>query len=341
VTNQPVLARGDVSWDEMRRIHARLGQLLGQGHAYLDRIYLCPHHPDSGFDGEVPELKIECDCRKPAPGMIDQAVLELEIDRRRSWLVGDSTGDILAGQRAGVRTILLRTGYAGRDFKYPVYADYVCDDLLTAIKWVIRGHASAVRKLIPVASEAHAARMVLVGGASRSGKSMVAQVLKELMSEMGRIVHIIPLDAWLKSASQRKEGCGVMSRYDFDRILEMLKRFMVSRHREKIEIPIWDRKKSIQVANRIQSIGPDDILIVEGVPALLDPELRDLTSLRVYVETTAEIRHQRMIWEYKWRGEAESAIWKRIESREVDEVAAVEAAAKYAQYFINISEENI
>ena len=83
VTNQSVVARGDVTFAGLKRIHTRLTHLLGARHAYVDRIYVCPHHPDRGFPGEVAELKIVCSCRKPATGMVDDACRDLQIDRAR------------------------------------------------------------------------------------------------------------------------------------------------------------------------------------------------------------------------------------------------------------------
>lgn len=73
VTNQPVIARGELTEDQLREILDKMETLLGREGAYLDAIYYCPHHPDKGFRGEVPELKIDCSCRKPRPGMLYQA----------------------------------------------------------------------------------------------------------------------------------------------------------------------------------------------------------------------------------------------------------------------------
>jgi histidinol-phosphate phosphatase family protein len=119
ITNQSVVARGDVTVAGLERIHTRLKHLLGLHHAYLDRIYACPHHPERGFPGEVPELKVVCGCRKPATGLIDAACRDLEIGRTASWFVGDTTSDVETGRRAGLRTVLVRTGQAGQDGRYP------------------------------------------------------------------------------------------------------------------------------------------------------------------------------------------------------------------------------
>lgn len=107
ITNQPVIARGEVTVDQLNEIHNKMETLLGLEGAYLDGIYYCPHHPDKGFAGEIPELKIDCECRKPKPGLLLQAAKDFNIDLSQSWMVGDSESDILAGRAAGCKTYLL------------------------------------------------------------------------------------------------------------------------------------------------------------------------------------------------------------------------------------------
>lgn len=108
VTNQPVIARGEVTWEGLRKIHDKMELLLGKEGAYIDDIFICPHHPDSGFPGEVPELKINCSCRKPKPGLILKAAEKYHIDLQKSWMIGDSESDVLAGQAAGCKSIRIR-----------------------------------------------------------------------------------------------------------------------------------------------------------------------------------------------------------------------------------------
>lgn len=101
VTNQPVIARGEVTWEELNEIHKKMATLLGKDGAYIDAIYICPHHPDKGFEGERPEYKIDCDCRKPKPGLLLQAVKDFNIDLSQSIMIGDSDRDVEAGKAAG------------------------------------------------------------------------------------------------------------------------------------------------------------------------------------------------------------------------------------------------
>lgn len=113
ITNQPVIARGECSFGTLRRIHDKLETLLGNEGAYIDALYYCPHHPDRGFAGERPEYKGECDCRKPRPGMLLQAMRDYNIDPAASWMIGDSERDCLAAEAAGVRPLMVETNEPG------------------------------------------------------------------------------------------------------------------------------------------------------------------------------------------------------------------------------------
>ena len=137
LTNQPVIARGEATERDVAAIHRRLEWELGRLGVYLDGIYVCPHHPDSGFPGERAELKIACDCRKPATGLVEQACRELAIDASRSWMIGDQTHDVEMARRAGLRSILLQTNAAGGDGRFQCHADHVVPDLKRAAELVL------------------------------------------------------------------------------------------------------------------------------------------------------------------------------------------------------------
>lgn len=107
VSNQPVIARGELTIEELEVIHNKMETLLGYEGAYVDRIYYCPHHPHKGYKGEVKELKIYCECRKPNPGMLLKAASDLNIDLSHSWMIGDSENDVMAGLNAGCRTAMI------------------------------------------------------------------------------------------------------------------------------------------------------------------------------------------------------------------------------------------
>lgn len=137
VTNQPVVARGLCSIEDVENIHKKLETLLGREGVYLDDIRFCPHHPDKGYPEEAPAYKIPCHCRKPDIGMIEACAERYNIDLANSWMVGDTTVDIQTGENAGTRTALVLTGDAGRDGKYKVTPDLVCDDLGQAVQRIL------------------------------------------------------------------------------------------------------------------------------------------------------------------------------------------------------------
>ena len=134
VTNQSAIARGLCTVETLHAIHNKMKILLAEKGAHIDRIYFCPHHPD----GVVTELKITCVCRKPETGMILQAQRELNIDLTQSWMIGDTTADMMLAKRAGVRSILVSTGHAGSDKKYDAAPDFVAKDLAGAVGVIIQ-----------------------------------------------------------------------------------------------------------------------------------------------------------------------------------------------------------
>lgn len=122
VTNQPVIARGEVSLEELQEVHNKMETLLGQKGAYVNDIFFCPHHPDKGFKGERAEYKIHCDCRKPEPGMLLKASEKYNIDLSQSWMVGDGENDMEAGLKAGCNV-----AFIGNSDEYKSYKNlYEC-----------------------------------------------------------------------------------------------------------------------------------------------------------------------------------------------------------------------
>lgn len=137
ITNQPVLARGECSYQMLEEIHKKLETDLGENGCFIDDLYFCPHHPDSGFPGENKQLKIQCDCRKPNTGMIRKAIEDHNLDAGHCWIIGDTTTDIQTGRNAGLKTILVLTGEGGQDKKYNVKPDYICENLYKAIELIV------------------------------------------------------------------------------------------------------------------------------------------------------------------------------------------------------------
>jgi mannose-1-phosphate guanylyltransferase/phosphomannomutase len=121
----------------LRLIHNKMETLLGREHAWIDALYFCPHHPDKGFPGEIPDLKVECACRKPRTDMFDQAVREWNIALSGSYGIGDSRRDVIAARRMGIRAIGVRTGNGCRDCGALDAPDHLVQDLYEAVDIIL------------------------------------------------------------------------------------------------------------------------------------------------------------------------------------------------------------
>lgn len=125
VTNQGGIAKGLFTEVTLREMNDYLIEKTG-----VDAIYYCPHHPQ----GMIGRYTKQCHCRKPDTGMIETACRELVIDLQRSYMVGDRACDILMGQNAGIKTVLLESGYGTAGLEEKVVPDYVCNDLRDVIQ---------------------------------------------------------------------------------------------------------------------------------------------------------------------------------------------------------------
>lgn len=130
ITNQAVVARGMIDIHGIDEIHHEIARLSERDEARIDSFYFCPHHPEAALK----EYRLKCDCRKPEPGLIKQAVRDLDINPRESWMIGDAVMDIVSGKRAGTRTILVKTGPGhASDGKFnDVRPDFVAKNLSEA-----------------------------------------------------------------------------------------------------------------------------------------------------------------------------------------------------------------
>lgn len=135
VTNQPVIARGLATVRDVELINNILITMLNKKHAYINAVYFCPHHPETHHPDIPPcamKYRIECECRKPKLAMLRKAVEDFNINLENSFIVGDATRDIKTGENLGIRTILMKTGYAS-DNAYTIKPDYVVSDFSHAV----------------------------------------------------------------------------------------------------------------------------------------------------------------------------------------------------------------
>ena len=138
VTNQSGLARGYFPESLLEAVHAEMYRLLAQEGARLDGLYVCPHHPEAREE----RFRLDCDCRKPRPGLLERAAAELGLDLGRSYMVGDRWSDLRCGAAVGATTVLVLTGYGRGDAAYvgpgqSVQPDHVAEDLEAAARWIL------------------------------------------------------------------------------------------------------------------------------------------------------------------------------------------------------------
>jgi len=135
VTNQSGIGRGLYDETDLERLHSHMQDELRRKGTEVDACYFCPHHPEHGTG----EYGVECDCRKPLPGMLLKAADDLCIDLSVSWMIGDKLADMEAGRLAGCRTMLVRTGYGAAEAGGAAEDVPVVDDLLAAARFIIKG----------------------------------------------------------------------------------------------------------------------------------------------------------------------------------------------------------
>jgi D-glycero-D-manno-heptose 1,7-bisphosphate phosphatase len=141
VTNQAGVARGYFSENMIQEVHARLESELMQEGARLDGIYYCAHHPTVG---ELP-YRLDCDCRKPKPGLIQRAASDLDIDLAQSWMVGDRFGDVELAHNAEIHSVLVLTGYGRGEWEHQrsswsIQPEIVAENLLEAVREICQNH---------------------------------------------------------------------------------------------------------------------------------------------------------------------------------------------------------
>jgi len=330
VTNQPVVARGECSPEALQEIHNKMESLLGQEGAYVDRIYYCPHHPDKGFEGEVTELKIQCDCRKPNIGMVKQASTELNIDTAESWIVGDTSVDMLTGERAGLHSILVETGYAGLDGRYGVVPNFIVPDLNAAAAFILDDFPKLIALCEKIGKQVNTRDFVFIGGLSRSGKSNFAGCLRHSLNHNGKRAVILQIDRWLHNEVDR--GDGVEGRYNTKELADILSVLTKRKEAIVLELPIYDKlNRRVSISGSRLQIEPDDIVIVEGTIALLFADnLGVQNSHKWFVEIDENQRSERVLKEYRLRGFSDEEAQSILITRQQDELPFIMKSAEKA-----------
>jgi histidinol-phosphate phosphatase family protein len=321
LTNQPQVARGELSLDGLKRIHDTIEGLLGAEGAWLDAIHACPHHPDRGFAGEVPELKVSCGCRKPLPGLIDAADAALGIDRGASILVGDRTADLAAARAGGILGIGVLTGAACKDGLHPLRPETPLVANLSAAVSLLCDTAPSWEKY---ADQIEAAGVVLIGGPSRSGKTTAAAALQSCLQSRATRVVRLSLDRFIQPAGERAAGAGVYERTGFAAAAAAVASLASG---EPALVPGYDPFTRGRSAAELSQWPRQGVLIVEGILACA-VKIEGALCIALHGEPD-ELRERRRSF-YRWKGLSEDDALRAVEGRAEEHQLAADLASRAA-----------
>jgi len=333
VTNQSVIARNLCTEENLNVIHRKMETILGQRQAWLDAIYYCPHHPHKGFPEENPMYKIDCDCRKPKIGMFKRAMEHFNIRREESYMIGDSERDIQAGINAGCITIGVRTGNGIKKTK--VFPDYIFRDLAEAVDFVVDDPYRPVFDRIYrqyVDYKGNMPWIILIGGNTRTGKSILASYLRQNFTMKGHKTIHVGLDNWLLPEEHRTPDMGVYERFRLARIEQdlhelydgkILNMFTYVNHPDREKLPVtYDPAGA-------------EIILVDGVVALSSDKIRKQAHLRLFTTLDSGRFRRRIEEHYIWRGKSVAETAALFKKREQDEYQLIEKERKFADMIIN------
>jgi histidinol-phosphate phosphatase family protein len=338
ITNRPQVAKGFVTFECLSQILGRLEAELAADGGVLDHIYFCPHHPDAGFAGEFSALKVKCECRKPGTLLLQRAVSELPIDRRRSALIGDSLRDIGAAHKFGIWAYGVRTGAGCRDKnRYsqehgkPPVPDLMFEDVSEAVDFDLDFRARAapivttVRRLM---NGKHAPVLVGVCGRSRGGKTVAAHAIIRSLSEDGIPCLHVRLDDWIVPEAERTANCSAETRHRVDVMPAVL---AALRSGVSVRAPGYDAA----TRGPGQPVTYDPIgytlVIVEGCFAG-HRSIRSMLDLTVFTDAPESLQHARFAAFYRWKGFDPETIDVLWHDRAIEEWPVVDAQRANADF---------
>ena len=331
ITNRPQVAKGLVTFEGLTRILGRLETLLAEDGAVLDRIYFCPHHPETGFPGEILALKVRCECRKPGTLLLRNAFADLPIDRRRSALIGDSLRDIGAARGVGIWAYGVRTGHGCRDrgryereIGSPPVPDLMFGNVSEAADFQIE-YGTLVAPIVSAISKLVNAKEtpVLVGlcGQSRAGKSTLAHAIARTLTEQGSACLHVHLDNWIVAAAEREPNSSAEARNRVDAMPGVIRALRAGKC---VHVPGYDAAtRGADDALKYEHTG-QSVIVLDGVFAG-HRSIRDLLDFVVFSAVPPELQRARFLAFYRWKGFDENAIEALWRERAIDEWPAVDA----------------
>jgi mannose-1-phosphate guanylyltransferase/phosphomannomutase len=320
-----------VTFEGLDHILGRLEALLAEDGGVLDRIYSCPHHPHSGFPGEIAALKIRCECRKPGTLLLRQALADLPIDRPRSMLIGDSLRDIGAARGFGIWAYGVRTGYGCRDGEryrresgIPPVPDLMFETVSEATEFGIGYRALAAPIMADIRRAMKPGRgpvLVAVSGRSRAGKTAIAHAVIRCLIEDGVAGLHVRLDDWIMSASERAPRVLAETRSRVDALPGVV---AALRAGTSVSAPGYDAAtRGAGEAVTYDAAGRSVILLDGSFAA--HRGIRAMLDLAVFVAVPPDLQRERFAAFYRWKGFDQPTIDALWSERVEDEWPAVDA----------------
>ena len=332
VTNQSAIARNLVTEAGLRIIHNKMESLLGNEHAKLDAIYYCPHHPHGGYEGENVALKIDCDCRKPKSGMLINASKDFNIDLKKSWMIGDTERDILAGKNVGCTTIGVHTGMGVRHTH--TKPDYMFADVLEAVNFIVDEPLLPIFNQVYERFQQHQSDkpfVINIGGNTRSGKSTLATYLQKKFEAIEINTLKIELDSWIIANPDRASSKDVFDRFDILTLIKDLFAFMQGERIEKQAHMHHPEASSSAISYQIKD---QKVIIIEGVVALSYPQLRGLSNCKMYKDISALELKKKFVAFYQWKGYSKEEIESIYAKRKIDEYDLIDYDKQFAHLVV-------
>lgn len=336
VTNQPVVARNSLTEAGLRQIHNKMEWELGVQRCKVDDIFYCPHHPHKGYEGENIALKIDCDCRKPKPGMLFKAAQQYHIDLANSWMIGDAERDLLAGAAASCTSVGLRSGAACKGSQF--VPDYMFDNLLQAVDFIVDEPFLHVFNQIELRRNNHTSSLpfvINIGGNTGCGKSTLATYLEKKYQKNNVNVLRINLDNWLLSKEMRDASNNVFERYQ---ILQMIKDMFSIMKGNTVQLYKHSHQVNVERETISYKYTQEDIVLIEGVVALSMPQLRGLSHCKIFMKIS-DIELKNRLYSFNtWKGYKSNEIDSIFEKRIKDEYELIAYDEQFAHLTINYTD---
>lgn len=333
VTNQSAVGRKLCTIDDIEKVHKRLETELGKQGAFLDAIYYCPHYPEIEIGIQRNEFNIDCDCRKPKPGLLIRASKDMNIDLKQSYIIGDSERDIVAGRTVGCTTIGVMTGYGLK--KSEVKPDYFFSDLLEAVQFIIKDpFKDQFLKLMENVKALDKKPVVIsIASSSKFSKSNFASYLKQKFHENGYSILRINLDDWILP---EEDSIGTYERFQPSKIEteipKILSGELVVLEKFSHEINNGQNKNLI-----LYRWNNEDIVIIEGIIALGLMEIRKLSDIKIFIDIDETLLQERLLKYYQLKNKNSEEIDNIISIKQKDEYPFVAKDRNYADMIINVS----